>query len=590
MTPEILLLLGLLIAVIVLFATEALSIDVVTLLLLLVLMGTGILTPSEAFAGFSSEVIVALASVFVITGALQESGVIDDVVRRITRFAPGTLRGILRLLLPLAAGLSAFMNNTTVAAVLVSPVSSLAREAKVAASRLLMPMAYATILGGTCTLVGTSTNVAVSGYMASHGIGGAGMFEMTLAGLALALVGAIYLLVVSPWLLPEHENDDLSSAYPMRDYLSEIVITENSPLVGTTLLESDLARQGFRVLRILRDTKDIAPKPQTTMLAGDVVLVEGNIEDLMRAKERSGIEIHPQLKSFAHPLDPKNTLTGEAIVLPHSELLDETLKSSKFRQRFGLIAIALSRAGRSLRAELSRVRLKVGDVLLVQGDKAAFDALKDDPNLAVLQRNVPRQSAARLGWLVLGVFALAVTVNALGWMPLAFCFLSAAVIALLVKAITAERAYEVIEWRLLILIAGMTAFGTAMEKTGAARVMCEWLLSLLQPLGPHSVMLGLAVLTVILTQPMSNAAAALVMMPVALEVAATMELNPRMLSFVIMLSASVSLITPLEPACVLVYSPGRYRFMDFVRCGAPLTILLVFVIIWICPLIYGLHR
>jgi di/tricarboxylate transporter len=588
-TVEIAIVFGLLALALALFALEALSVDVVTLLLLLGLMGSGILTPAEAFGGFSNEVIIALASVFVITGALQESGLVDRGVRRITQIVPPGLRGILFGLLPMTAGLSAFMNNTTVAAILVAPVSSLARTAGVPASRLLMPMAFASILGGTCTLVGTSTNLAVSGYMAKHGVGAAGMFEMTAIGLLLVAAGMFYLIFIAPRILPERNNQDLGTAYSMRDYLSEIAVLDGSPLIDESVFKSELAAEGFRVLRILRGTKDVPLRPQTKFNAGDVLLVEGSIEDLMKVTEMAGIEMRPQIKSFANPLDPENTAIAEVIVLPHSELLDQTLRTSRFRQRFDLLVLALSRGGRSLKSKLSDVRLKVGDVLLVQGEPLAIEALRDDPNLTVLQTVHQKRVNLRHGWIVLGLFAVAVIVNAFNVMPLAFCFLGAAVGAVLVRAVTAERAYELIEWRLLILIAGMTAFGTAMDKTGAASLLGKWLSQGLVPLGPYAVLAGLAVLTVLLTQPMSNAAAALVMLPVALEVGVQLGLNARMLSFLIMLSASVSLITPLEPACVLVYSPGRYKFMDFVKCGVPLTALLLVLIVIFCPMIWGMH-
>ncbi len=590
MTPEVVLLFALLIAVVVLFATESLSVDVITLLLLLVLMGTGILTPAEAFAGFSNEVIVALASVFVITGALQESGVIEIGIRRLSKIAPSSLRGMLASLLPASAGLSGFMNNTTVAAILVAPLASLARGSNVPASRLLMPMAFATILGGTCTLVGTSTNIAVSGYMGQHGIGPAGMFEMSAVGIVLVIAGIAYLVLLAPHLLPAHGNEDLGNVYAIRDYLSEIAVLEGSPLIGKPVFKSDLAAEGFRVLRILRGTKDVPLRPQTTLNAGDVLLVEGSIQHLMKVKQITGVEMRPQIKSFGNPLDPATTSMGEVIVLPHSELIDQTLKSARFRQRFDLLVLALSRGGRSLKTKLSHVRLRVGDVLLVQGDKAAFEALREDTNLGVLQMTVSqREGNPKHGYAILAMFAVAVTIHSLGLMPLAFCFLAAAVGALLIRAVTPDRAYELIEWRLLILIAGMTAFGTAMDKTGAASLLGQWLSAALMPLGPHAMLLGLSLLTVILTQPMSNAAAALVMLPVALEVGTQLDLNTRMLSFLIMLSASVSLITPLEPACILVYSPGRYRFMDFVRCGVPLTLLMVIIIVILCPMVWGMR-
>ncbi len=583
MTLEIALVLLILLVAMTLFATEVLSVDLVTLLVLLALMATGILTVPEAFSGFSSEVIVALASLFVVTGALQDTGVVDRLARQAGALASWGLRRTLAAVMAWAGGLSAFLNNTTVAALFVGPVSSLGRTADVSPSRLLMPMAYATILGGTCTLIGTSTNVVVGTFMKVQGLPPAGMFEMAPVGLVLAMAGFVYLLAVSPHLLPQRKEIDVESRFSLRDYLSEFTVKDASPLIGGAYFGSALARDGFRMLRLVRGGRDVPLQSRTRAAAGDTVLVEGRIDLLMAAGGRHGIEIRPELKQFAGALDPEKSDVAEVIVLPHSELEGKTLKESRFRQRYGLLVLAVSRAQRSLRSRLARIRLKAGDVLLVQGAEETLEALRDDRDLARLQTQTPRAPRVRRGIAVALMFGAAVIANAAGWMPLAFSFLSAAVGCVLVRAVSMSRAYELIEWRLLILVGGMIAMGTAMAKTGAAELLGHTLAGWLAPLGPTAALAGVCLLTMALTQPMSNAAAALVMLPVALSMAEPLGLAARTLCFAVMLSASVSLIAPLEPACVLVYAPGRYRIVDFIRLGAPLTLLLLLLIVVLCP-------
>ncbi len=588
MTLPIAFVLALLVIAIALFATERISVDLITFILLIALVVSGILKPQEAFQGFADDIIIILGAIFVISGALQETGVLDLLGGRILKLAGTSQNKLLFFLMSVTAGVSAFMNNTTVTAMFLPPTIGVARRAKTSASRLLMPLAFASILGGTCTLIGTSTNVAVSGYIRKAGMPPLGMFEITPIGLALVVVGIAYMMFVGQRMLPQREEASLTANYAMREYVSEIIVLPNSPLIGQKSYESDLNVLEFRILKILRRGTELLPNRNLEIAEGDTLLVEGKAETLMKVKKIEGIEIKPEFTLGDLDLQSGETLIAEVLLTPQSELHGRTLRDANFRQYYGLTALAIYRHGHSLREQVGDTVLRVGDLLLVQGEATRITGLRGHPGLSLIGEVSEPLYHPRKGLLTIGFFATAVVIGWLGWVPLSIAFLSAAVLTILARCISVERAYEFIDWRLLVLIGGMTAFGTAMEKTGAAGYLAEVVVNWCAPFGIIAILGGFFVLTVILTQPMSNAAAALVVLPVAINAAHRLGANERTFAIGIMLAASVSFITPFEPSCILVYGPGKYRFMDFVKVGLGLTVVLTIAVLILLPLFWPL--
>jgi len=580
---KIAIVLGLLVLAVVLFARETLPVDVLTLVLLLALVGTGTVSVSTAFSGFSSEIIVMLASLFVLGGALQETGVVEALGARLLRLAKGGENRLLLALMGVASGLSAFMNNTTVTALLVGPAVNVAQKVKISPSKILLPLAYASILGGTCTLIGTSTNIAVSGYISAQHLKPLGLFEITPIGLVIVVVGFVYLSLFGKRLLPAHSDESLTEDFAIRDYLSEIMVMPKSPLIGQRIFESDLARLGFRVLKVLRGRQHFVPSRESTFAAGDVLLVKGRVEHLMQVKNTEGIEIKPELKFSDQDLQSGDLKLVEALVTPQSDLVGRTLKEADYHQGCGLTVLAIYRRRHALREKIGTIKLRVGDLLLVQGRKDRLDFAKRNRTLSVLEELNPAVWSRRNGLYVAGFFLLALIVGGLELLPVSLCFLAAAVLTVLFRCVPVDKIYQYIEWRLLILIGGMTAFGQAMVETGAARLLADGIVGWLEPLGVMPILAGFFVLTILLTQPMSNAAAALVVLPVALETARTLGVNERTFAIAIMLAASVSFVTPLEPSCLLVYGPGKYRFRDFVKVGVGLTIVLSIILLVLIP-------
>ncbi len=586
---QIAVVLALLLVAVLLFSRENVPVDLSTLILLLVLIGTGVLSAREAFAGFSSDIIIMLASIFVLSGALQETGVLDALGSRLLKVATGSENRLVLVLTSVISGLSAFMNNTVVTAMFVGPVMGLAQKAKVSPSKMLIPLAYASILGGTCTLIGTSTNIAVSNFIAGQNLKPLGLFEITPVGLILVAVGIAYLVLVARHILPSNPEESLTEDFAIRSYLSEIVVMPGSHLIGQKAFESDLSKLDFRILKIMRGTQSLTPHSDTRISQGDELLVTGNVENLIKVKSTEGIEIKADLKLGDQDLQSDDIKIAEALVTPQSELVGRTLRDANYQQQQGLTVLAIYRQGRSLREQIGSIKLKVGDLLLVQGHKDRLQSLKRSRELAVLQELGTSVLRPRKGYYVAGFFLAALLLGGFEVVPVSLAFLGAAIATLMCRCVPIERTYEYIDWRLLVLIGGMTAFGTAMVKTGAAELLANGIVSVLEPFGVMAILAGFVVLTILLTQPMSNAAAALVVLPVALHTARVLGANERTFAIGIMLGASVSFITPFEPSCILVYGPGKYRFRDFVRTGAPLTAILTVIVLLLLPVFWPLH-
>ncbi len=586
---EIAFLLALLVAAVALFATEKIPVDVITVMLLAALTVTGILTPKEAFAGFSNDIIVILGSIFVIGAALQRSGLLEAGAAVLLRFSSSGAKKLTLLLMSVSAAFSAFMNNTTVTALFVSPAAGLAQSAGLSPSRLLMPLAFASILGGTCTLIGTSTNVAVSGYIANAGMEPVHMFEIAPVGLIVVAVGILYFLLFGGRLLPNVTGDTTLKPETIRDYLCEVVVMPGSPLIGQNSFDWDLNLIGFRLVRIERGGQDRLPSPELFLEEGDLLLVQGRVTDLLRIKKIEGLEFKASLEPDEVGGRHGDLLVAEAVILPDSDIAGLTLREANLRRSHDLMVLAISRHGQSRLRDMGSVTLRTGDVLLVQGKAERVDSIRRGKGFAVLDEYEPPILRWRQGLIAASIFLAAIAVGSFGWFPLSVSLLSAAVLIVLIGALPGDQVREVIDWRMLILIGGMTAFGTAMEKTGTAQLLAEWVVAGLSPMGDLAVLGGFFVLTILLTQPMSNAAAALVVLPVALGAAAEMGADPRTFAIGVMLAASISFIAPLEPSCVIVYGPGRYRFFDFVRVGGLLTLILVLIVLPLVPLLWPLR-
>lgn len=611
MTQPIATVLILLFIALVLFATERIPIDIVTILLVIGLVLTGTLNVSEAFAGFGNDIVITIAGLFVLTGGLVKTGVVDVVGRRLHRIAGGNEFKLTTLIMFTAAACASVMKNTTTTAMFVPVVLGIAHRARVQPSKLLMPLAFGAILGGTCTLIGTSTNLAVSGALAKLGQNGEllqrfnigpeplapfTMFELTPVGIAIVVVGMLYMLLVGLRLLPARGSaDSLVEQYGMRQYISEVVVVEGSPLAGRTLEEGNLSEiLDLTVIGIIRGTQGrLPPRGEEVLQEGDLLLVQGRMEDILRVKEEAGIEIRPDFELQPHDLEAGDVELFEVMILRGSEMTNRTLRSLNFRDRYDLTVLAINRHGMALLTKLSTVTLRFGDVLLVQGTKEGVERLTSDGHVLLLEGAGLQGQRERAGkrWWAVGAFLvfLFFSVLHLAQVPLAIAVLFGVLILLASRALHLREVYELIDWRLIVLIAGMISFGTAMEKTKADQYLADIIVNNFQAYGGVAVLAGFFALTVALTQPMSNQAAALVVLPIAVKTALALGLNPRAFAVAVTYAASCSFLTPLEPACVLIYTPGRYRFLDFFKVGSILTVAVFAIVVLLVPYFWPLR-
>lgn len=591
MTPAIALLLLILAVALILFSFEWVPADVVALGIMVTLILTGLLPPEQAFAGFGSDTVMMILGLLILTAALVRTGVVEIVGRAIQRRTGSNPNRILMILMGATAGLSSFISNTAATAFFIPIAIGLARRARVRASKMLMPVAFASILASSVTLIGTSTNVVVSGLMTRYKMPPLGMFELTVVGVPIVLVGLAYMFLMGKRLIPERgAPEELTDEFDLRPYLTEISILPDSPLVEQTLAESALGRDfDLTVLRVIRGGENhLAPHAELKLEAGDVLLVEGQRDHLLGLKNVALIGVEADRAVTDLDLQTKDLRLAEVILLPRSPLIGRRLVGVGLRDQYGVQVLAINHHEETIHRQISQARLQMGDVLLVQGPQASLASLERANTFRILDAfdgRLPNYGRARMA---LVIFSGSILAAALNLVSLPVAVLTGAVLAFLTGCITPQEAYNDVEWKALILIGSMLAFGTAMETSGTARYLAGLIVNLIGHADPIWLLSGFFWLTVALTQPMSNQAAAVMVFPIAIQTALQLGLNPRTFAVLIAVAASTSFITPLEPACLLVYGLGRYRFLDFIRVGSLLTVLIYLVAILLTPVFWPL--
>jgi di/tricarboxylate transporter len=591
MTFEIALLLTFIGLALVLFAFEWIPADVVALGLLLILVLTGLVPAQKAFTGFGSESVILILGLLILTAALLKTGVMELVGRILIRYTGDRPRALLAVVMIAAAVLSAFISNTACTAFFIPIVIAVAMRAKTSPGKLLLPLAFCSILSSSVTLISTSSNLVVSGLMTSAGMAPMDMFELAPVGIPITMVGLVYMFFVGRRLIPDRAAPvELLESFGVRPYLTEVLILPDSPLVGKTLEESGLGRDlDLNVLQVVRNKDQrLAPVRRLTLQAKDVILVEGVREEILKIKDTSGIEIKADVKLSDPNLQTEDSALVEVILLPRSPLIGRTLKKARFRERYGLHVLALNRHGENVLRKISQVVLRMGDVLLVQGAKSNISALEDDRTFRILGAVEESRLDRRKALLTIGIFVGALALGVLKLVPLPVAVLLGAFGVFISKLITPEDAYREVDWRAIILIACMLSLGAAMEGTGSAKYLAGLVVNLTGDAGPLWLLSGFFALSVLLTQPMSNQAAVAVVLPIAIQTAVQLDLNPRTFAMMVAVAASCSYLTPLEPSCLMVYGPGRYRFADFLKVGSLLTVLIFVVAILLVPRVWPL--
>jgi di/tricarboxylate transporter len=590
-------------AAIILFLGEWLAIDLVALLVLVALGLSRVLTPQEVFSGFSDTAVITILAIFVLAEGLEVTGIAERMGEILVRVGGGSETRLIIALMSAAAFMSLFMNNIAVASILLPATSTIARKANVKLSRLLMPLAFGTLLGGTATLF-TTTNIVVSGILKSNGYPGFGVLDFAPVGLPLVIFGILYMALWGRRLLPkettiEHNNaiqqaetNDLLHMYNLGERLFRAKIPAGSYLIEKNLAESTLREKyGLNVVAVERNHGSLLPPDLNFVFQkDDILLMQGRLEEFRQLDVEPFLEILPMRQYSEHDLESASIAVIEAVLSPRSQFIGHTLRELRFRERFGMMILAIWNGERTVRTKLADLRLAFGDALLLQGSREKLHLLHANPDLIVLSRDYDRlQGVTKKGWLALGIFAVTIFTAALGWFSVSEVMLTGALVMVITNVVTMEQVYRAVEWRIIFLVAGMLPLGLAMTKTGATALFATALTGMLKPFGPLALLLGLLTLTVLLSQAMKGAAVSAVIAPIAIQAAQQFGVDPRAMAMGVALATSLAFVTPLgHPVNILMMAPGGYSFKDFFKVGLPLTILLFFVILIVLPVFWPL--
>jgi di/tricarboxylate transporter len=589
MTPEIAICLLILTAAVVLFAWDRMPAEVIAVGVMLAVVLTGLLPAEETFAGFGSDTVMMILGLLIMSAGLIQTGVVDIVGTYVFNIAGRNPAIFLPVVMLSVASVSAFMSNTAATAFFVPLVIGYAAKIGAGPSKFLLPVAFASILTSSVTLISTSTNLIVSGMLARYGQPPMGMFELAPVGVPIAIAGILYMLTIGVRLLPQRENQEAEEEIGERKYQADVVIVEDSPLIGKTLKQSNITPDaGLTVAKLIRGTDLTGTKLEDLVLqAGDELIIEGLRADLLKIKDLKGLDF----KADVHLMDPDTEKTKvtivEGVLLPRSPLIGRSLRSLEFKERYGLQVLALHRAGR-VAHNISSARLRLGDVLLLQGKPENVTALERGNLFNIFGGVDPRRfnrSRAPLAAVIFAAAILAVTIQVIS-LPVAA--LGGAFLMFLTRCLSPEEAYRQIEWKVLILIGALLSLGAAMDETGTGKYLAEQLIGVVGAENSYALLTCFFVLTVALTQPMSNQAAALVVLPIAIQTGLALGVNPRTFAMMVAVAASCSYLTPLEPSCLMVYGPGKYKFSDFFKVGMPLTLVIYVLAILLVPRIWPL--
>ena len=558
----------------VLFATERLSVDVVGLLVLGALVATRLVSPAEGISGFSNPATVTVAAMFVLSAGLHKSGALSMLGALLTGQGQSETR-LLLIFMGAAALVSPFINNTAAVAIFLPLVIAAAAASKVSASKLLIPLSFASQFGGVCTLIGTSTNLLVNSIAERSGLPGFGMFEFGRLGLLMVAVGMIYFLFVGRWLLPTRRSTQLTENYGLGDYITEMRVMPESPLIGQTARAALAAKElDIDVVELHRGDRTLWRPGHEHIAEGDVLLLRGPVQELFKLKDDLKLELEPKFRLQDATLRDKEFELIEAIVAPQSRFAGRTLGEVEFHRRFHVVVLAIHRRGHVLRRKLADVRLRFGDTLLLHGPKEDLARLRAAENFVVIGArsdvSVNRRSAKLAFAIVVAVVALA----ALNILPIVASSLLGCLAMVLTGCLRPEDAYNAIEWKVIMLLAGVLPLGLALERTGAAGLIVDAALRIAGDAGPVVALGALYLLTATLTEFMSNNAAAVLLAPVGIATAARLGVDPRPFLVAVTFAASTSFATPVGyQTNTMVYDAGGYRFSDFLKVGIPLNLL-----------------
>jgi di/tricarboxylate transporter len=587
---ELLILLAIILGAVILFVTELIPIDLTAGLLLASILLTNIVSTEEALSGVSNPATITIGAMFILSYGLTKTGAVRYLGDQLVHVAKGNDKLAFILFLLLGAVISSLINNTAAVAIFLPLGIQLSREFQISPSKLLMPLSYASIFGGTMTLIGTSTNILVSNISYEHGFGRLQMFEFTKLGILFMITGMLYLIFLAKKMLPARiASHNLTQKYDLSNYLTELRVPEDSHLIGSTAVEKEIgSKYDLNILGIIRGKKKILIDIRITPIkAGDILILRGQFEKIVELKEKEKLLLLTEAKLQEDELNQGESTLTEILITPNSNLIGRTLKELDFRRKYGTFVLAIKTHGETVREKLSNIPLHAADSLLVFGSSRQIDTMRNDSSF-ILLNNVDFHLTRNRSWLTAVLVIVAVVLlAALEIMPIIVSALLGCLVLVLSKTITLQEAYEAVDWSVIILLAGVIPLGIAMEKTGLAAIIGQGVATFGAPLGPLFVLAGIYLATSILTEIMSNNSTAILMAPIAIATAEALAVSPMPFLMCVAYAGSASFMTPVGyQTNTMVYGPGGYRYGDFFRFGGPLQLVFMIIAVLLIPIFW----
>ncbi len=594
MNFEILFVLMLIVLAFSLFVTEKFPLDVTALLILSILLIGKFLTPEEAVSGFANPAVITIGLLFILSYALQKTRILEYLIIRINKLVSRSKNLGLGVYLLTIAIASALMNNTAIVAIFMPVTIRLAHQYKISPSKLLIPLSYAAIMGGTLTLVGTSTNLLVNAIYVDNGGLSLGMFEFAQYGWIPLTIGLAYVIWIAPLILPSRTiTSSLTKSYHMAGYLTEMKISKESPLVGKTCRERNINQNyDVMVLDIQREGHLISTKVGEELIqVGDILFVKGTVENFLRMKEVEKISLLIDEKLTQKELEQEDNILMECMLTDKSDIVGKTLMQSNFRKRFRTFILAIRRDGSIIRKKVAHVILHTYDTLLIYGRRKQIDKLASRGDFILLGEVQADLIKSRYWWVSIVAIITTIILAAFSIISILKGAIISVVILLLFRIISPNEAYQSIHWQVIVLIAALIPLGIVIESTGTATFIGQLISETVADFSPNKqpyILLGLIYLiTMILTEVSSNTATAIIMAPIVMAVTNQMGIDARPFIFAVCFAASASFVTPVGyQTNLMVYGPGGYKFSDFIKVGMPLSIIFWLLAILFIPIIW----
>ena len=591
MTFEIALTLSIISLAIILFFTEKLSIDTVSIGVMVLFLLTGILDVKEGLAGFSNSATLTVAAMFVLSAAIFSTGILESFSYRLSKQAEKSEFRLMLSLMVSSGVLSAFISDTAVVALLMPAVIQLAKKNQIAPSKLLMPLSFGALMGGVCTLLGTSTNILVSGIAERAGLPGFGIFEMSLMGLVFLGAGIVYMLFVGRFLLPNRKSKALfGENMELGNYLSEMIIEDDFSQLEEPVSKQKLFNKlPVNPLQIIReDGRKVRVYQNTPIQIGDLIRFSTDKETLEKLKTYQGIQLKAELAWNEELVIGEEERLYEAVVTPSSFLIKKSIKELNFKELFNqVLVIGIRHRKGMLDTLLTKTRLASGDILLLRGTEESIQSVNETEGLLLISetksKTLNKTKIILTLIIMLAVLALAI----LDVFPIVVSALAGAVAMVILGVITTEQAYKAIDWKVIFMLAGILSMGAALEKTGGSALLGESIVNLLGSYGPRIVLGAIFGLTFLLTNVMSNNATAALLAPIAISIASSLGVDSRPMLMAVTFAASLSFMTPMGyQTNTMIYSPGNYQFRDYLKVGTPLNLLFWIIGTLIIPIIF----